>query len=488
MPPSVVFRLVRGEIMEIDWKALYREKEELLQQYLEEVSPYEFYRELWPVGSFEKLGCQDEKKPNGLALQIQGKGKARHFVLTDGLEQLDELLQGEFVITAPISYYGKRRTGSNARYCYALAFDLDGVQMPQLRDVLHQIKNDILPKPTFLVNSGRGLHLYYFLDWTPALMPHIQACLKELKYALTRQIWNRYTSTRKDIEVQGILQGFRMVGSPTKLGREYPVTAYRIGDRVKLDYLVSFVPETSGERKRIYDALKSKVTLQEAKEKYPEWYQRRIVEGQPRGRWTVKRDLYDWWLNRIRDEIKVGHRFFGCMTLAIYAVKCGISEEELREDAYSLLDGYDAMSYESTNRFTEDDIEAAIGIYNDSYCTFPRDDIAKVTGLKMPVNKWNGRSQHEHLRRARAVQSVDYPDGEWRNKYGRPDEQLSVQMFRKLYPEGTKKECKDRTGLSYPTIRKWWDKPAEQPSAEEISEMLTTYTRPEGSKIDFFEN
>ena len=442
--------------MAIDWKALYHEKEDHLNTYLEKVTPYEFYRDLWPVGTFERSGCFEDEKPNGLALQIYGKGQARHFMITDELEQLDELLQGDFVITSPISYYGRRRTGNNARRAYALAFDLDGVQMPQLRDVLHQIKNDIIPKPTYIVNSGRGLHLYYFLDRPPALIPNIQACLKELKYALTRQIWNRFTSTRKDVEVQGILQGFRMIGSPSKLGREFPVTAYRVGERVNVDYLVEFVPSTSGERERIFAALDSKISLEEAKERYPEWYQRRVVEGKPRGRWNIKRDLYDWWLNRIRNEINVGHRFFACMTLAIYAVKCGISEEELRKDAYSLLDEYDAMSYEDTNRFTEDDIEAAIGIYNDSYCTFPRDDIGKVTGLQMPVNKRNGRKQSEHLRRARAVQNVDYPNGEWREGNGRPSAQQKVQQYRAEHPEANVTDVARALGISRPTVYKWW--------------------------------
>ena len=50
---------------------------------------------------------------------------------------------------------------------------------------------------------------------------------------------------------------------------------------------------------------------------------------------VYKRQLYDWWLHRIGDEIRVGHRFYGIMTLAIYAKKCGISEDELRRDAFS---------------------------------------------------------------------------------------------------------------------------------------------------------
>ena len=34
--------------------------------------------------------------------------------------------------------------------------------------------------------------------------------------------------------MQGILQGFRVVGSGSKLGREYPVRAFRLGGPVEL--------------------------------------------------------------------------------------------------------------------------------------------------------------------------------------------------------------------------------------------------------------
>ena len=79
------------------------------------------------------------------------------------------------------------------------------------RQTLHQMNNDILPQATFVVNSGTGLHLYYVLQEPIPMYPYNQKCLKELKYSLTRQIWNRYTSTIKEPQVQGILQGFRAV-------------------------------------------------------------------------------------------------------------------------------------------------------------------------------------------------------------------------------------------------------------------------------------
>ena len=292
------------------------------------------------------------------------------------------------------------------------------------------------------------------------MYPHNQKCLKELKYSLTRQIWNRYTSTIKEPQVQGILQGFRVVGSGSKLGREYPVAAYRLGGRVTIEELLEFIPDSNGEQQQILGLMrKGRLSLVEAKEKYPDWYERRIVKKERRERWTVKRDLYDWWLHRIEDEIRVGHRFYGIMTLAIYAKKCGISEDELRQDAFTLLKPYDDMSVEDINRFTKDDVVCALEMFNEDYVTFPRDDIAKISGLSMPVNKRNWRKQEQHLRLARGQLAILRDMGEI--KQGRPvgsgTAQNQVSEWRQQHPEGRKADCHRDTGLDPKTIRKWWD-------------------------------
>ena len=413
-------------------RALYREKNEHLEKFLEPVTPFEFYREIFPVGSFERKGHFEDEKGNGIAvtvppkaagiaLEIQEEGKAKRYTITDELSELSEVYDTDFTIMSPLSYFGRRRCGKNARYLYALVFDLDGVGMPQLRDTLHQMNKDILPQATFVVNSGTGLHLYYVLEEPIPMYPHNQKCLKELKYSLTRQIWNRYTSTIKEPQMQGILQGFRVVGSGSKLGR---------------------------------------LSLAEAKEKYPDWYERRIVKKERRGRWTVKRDLYDWWLHRIGDEIRVGHRFYGIMTLAIYAKKCGIEEDELRRDAFSLLKPYDDMSVEDINRFTKDDVVCALEMFNEDYVTFPRDDIAKLSGLTMPVNKRNWRKQKEHIQVMNTMKALKKQLGEAVNE-GRPKgsgtAEERVREWRQQHPEGRKADCHRDTRLDPKTIRKWWD-------------------------------
>ena len=82
-----------------------------------------------------------------------------------------------------------------------------------------------------------------------------------------------------------------------------------------------------------------------------------------------------------------------------------------------------------------------------------------LSGLTMPVNKRNWRKQEEHLGRARAVQAFDDPNGNWRNKKGRPSAQVRVYEWRQRHPEGRKADCHRETGLDPKTVRKWWDCP-----------------------------
>ena len=167
--------------------------------------------------------------------------------------------------------------------------------------------------------------------------------------------------------------------------------------------------------------------------------------------------MYDWWKAKILEEIQVGHRYFAVMALAIYARKCNIGEDELRHDAYEVLEAFERLTNSDENHFTVDDIEAALGQYNENYITFPRREIARLTNLEMPANKRNGRKQAAHLQRARAVQSVDYPNGEWRNKSGRPPVKEKIKQYLRENPLSSKAQIRNDLGLSYPTIRKYYD-------------------------------
>ena len=56
---------------------LYREKNEHLEKFLELVTPFEFYREIFPVGSFERKGHFEDAKGNGIAVTVPPKAAGR---------------------------------------------------------------------------------------------------------------------------------------------------------------------------------------------------------------------------------------------------------------------------------------------------------------------------------------------------------------------------------------------------------------------------
>lgn len=438
---------------------LYKLKNDYLKQFYEEVSSQEFYRDVFPKGSFERKGHPEDKKANGVLTVIEGE-KAKNYVVFDELEEIAEQKGKEFVILSAVSYSGRNRTAQNARWLYGITIDLDGVEIHNLRDVLYQAKNGILPQPTYIVNSGYGLHLYYLFEKPVPLYRHLQEQLRGFKYELIAKIWNRYTSTyteREQVQYQGIFQGFRMVGSPSKLGKKYPVRAFLTGEKVTVEYLNVFLIDKSKAVTNFH--YKSELSLEQAKEKYPDWYNKRIVQKEKRGRWHVNRALYDWWLKKIREGASVGHRYSCLSVLATYAVKCDIEEDELISDALELLPVFDEMSDDQHNRFTKRDVLDAMKLYTENYVHFSREEAERVSGIVIPPNKRNGLKQTQHLylarRRKEDMKAIDLP---MKAPEGRPSKKKIVEEWRKSHPHGIKAECIKETGLSKPTVYKWWDK------------------------------
>lgn len=139
------------------------------------------------------------------------------------------------------------------------------------------------------------------------------------------------------------------------------------------------------------------------------------------------------------------------MTLAAYAVKCGVSRDVLEKDAYGLI----PLMNTKGDEFTEDDVLHALEAFSDSYVNYPIDTIVYRTGIPIQKNKRNGRKQEQHMAVMRAVQGVVNPN--WREGNGRPSKQQIVAEWRQKHPHCKKADCIRETGLSKPTVYKWWD-------------------------------
>ena len=435
-----------------------------LRQYFDELEPLEFYRAIFPEGELEEKGQQAAGvtgKYNALAVELlpaskeeEGKrANAKKYIITDDLEGVKKLLESpNFIIISPISYIGKSRQSQNARYIYAMAIDLDGVsEQHNLDDLLHQIEVGFLPEPTYLVWSGTGLHLYYQFKEPLPCFKNIVTQLANMKRELTKKIWNGFVSDLADKpQIESLFQGFRMVGGVTKGGNR--TAAFSFGDKVSIEYLNEFVPEKAQLKRYTY---KSSLTLKEAAAKYPEWYNKRIVQKQRRGTWTANKAVYDWWLKELQEKIVVGHRYYGVMVLAVYAKKCGVDMGTLEKDAFGLVSMLEKLTVEERNHFTREDVLAALEMYNDNYITFPIDSITKLTAIPIEKNKRNFRKQVIHLEIARSTKKTLKKYGEMKPE-GRPSKAAAVKEWRQQRPEGSIKECMEELEISKSTAYKYW--------------------------------
>ena len=436
----------------------------------EEISGLDFYEELFPDN--EKVGEQhtDYSHPNAIYLYHDNeKGKLRRRIMLQDTweDDFQTYIEGNTMTLCSGLVYRKRANKlQNAQRMNALVFDLDGVGENELRNI--ELRWNVpadhlrsIPRPTYTVLSGSGVHFYYFFNEPIDLYPNIKIQLKSLKYDLTFRMWEyKSTSQLKQVQYQSINQSFRMVGSVnSKYDRQ--VRAFRTGDRVDISFLNQYVPERS--RVDLSKPFKpTQHTLTEAMEKYPDWYERVVIKGIKKAKkWAISEKvngsdpyaLYHWWMKQA-DKIQGGHRYYFLMCMAIYACKCDVPKKKLVEDMNDIF-SYMA-GIEHTNPLTKADVKSALEAYDQEYYDTSIKEIEYWTDVRIERNKRNGRTQAQHLARARAVQNIDYPDGEWREGNGRKSKQEVVREWQLKNPEGKKAACARETGLHINTVYKWW--------------------------------
>lgn len=430
-----------------------------------EEAPMDLYTDLFRLG--ESLIQSEGEEPgrfkaNPLIVgHSGGEGGRMHrkIMFEDTFADTLAEFQGmDWAFMSACTYFGRSNSAERQSKLCAFVFDIDGVGDSNLNNFFSgAIVGGAYPIPQHVVLSGHGVHLYYVLEEPLDLYSNVKTQAKELKYALTRRLWNRYTSSVDEVQYQGINQSFRVPGSRTKPDAPIPrCTAYRVNAHpTSIEELNAFVEERSrvdvGRRYR-----ETRMSADEAKEKYPDWYAR-VVEGSgERGQWVVKRDLYEWWLRKVRGGATYGHRYFCIMALAIYAAKCGIYDrDEVKAAAMGLVPYLDSLNPE--HPFTEADVDSAMECLDGRYATFPRSDIARLTDIEIPANKRNGRKQAVHLMGARAIQEInDRVNGtDWRAGNGRKPKCDMIRAYAAEHPESSHSAIARALGVSRPTVIKW---------------------------------
>jgi hypothetical protein len=450
----------------------HKEQIEFLSSQFEEMKGCDFYQYIFPdnQNKGEKI---DKWQPNAVYLYHDGNDEGtkrrlrRRIMLNDTWEEdyMEYVVGNENTLCSGLTYRGRANRIDKAQRMNALVFDLDGVGLKELRILFLRFGNDpekfrTLPMPTFVVSSGYGIHVYYVFREPIDLYPNIKIQLKALKYELTFRLWEyKETSQEKAIQYQSINQGFRMIGSlNSKYGTE--VRAFQTGERVTLDYINQYVTKHKVDVNRPFKP--AKMTREQAKEAYPEWYQRVVVEkNKSLKKWDIAGKqgdaLYKWWIKQW-EQIRGGHRYFFLMCMAIYACKCDVPKSRLKSDMYEMLDILKSIPHE--NEMTEYDIESALEAYDKAYYNFTIADIEKLTDIRIERNVRKGLKQKQHLHLARNrkkdMENYNIP---FKNLEGRPvgsgtKEQL-VKDYLQEHPEDNPTQIARALGISRPTVYKY---------------------------------
>ena len=520
------------------WAALrasYSEKLDYLlnerQDFASWNDPHTFYRTMFPAGTLETAGRMiDWHEPGGgkgnlIAVEVTSKTKestapsgrtfdrpvVRRYTITDDLEKLYDLIEESSrslwpVYVAPVTYFGKSRSAKNARFLHAFVVDLDGVGLQELKNLVKQMECGVIPTATDIVLSGRGVHLYYRLLHPVPLVPKHVPSLQLLKHCLIDMVWNGYTSNipsshdNNQRQYQGIYQAFRIPGSSTRLNgcepgqkktNEYPCVAFDVFGRhpYTLEELASWLPKATSKAEvgKIEEFAKlwetgGRTSLARARELWPEWYERRIERGEEPSGWSrpVNRAAYESWLARIKAEATVGHRYNTIVGLAAYARKCGISYDELENDAMGLLGRYNEIAEDPSEEFRVSDVLGALRTYDDDDAkTYTNAYMCRIAGIEKRTNRRNGRKQDVHLAGARAIQEVNdrFNGTNWRDGNGRKPKRDLVREYAYEHQDASHSAIARELGVSRPTVIKWlmpgwkdeWERELEKRDLETIT-------------------
>jgi hypothetical protein len=446
----------------------------------EERLPDDYKRGEYAGIAIEKVKKTDDK--GNLVLDNKNRPRyiGRRYTITKGNMKLYNLIDSSdnFCMIAPISYAGRVRKNDNARYMYALCIEVDHIKPKTgLQELIYSWVRDFLavPEPTYIVCSGAGLHLYFVFERPIPLWRNIFEQLTEVKKYFTPILWSQYISLASDaIQYESINQPFRCVGTRTKAGSY--VLAFKVGKKITIEQLNSFLPKEL----KLNCIYKSKHTLDKAKRLYPEWYQRRIEQGQERGCYNRHKPIYYNWIDKILKGAVVGKRYNCLENLCSLAVQCNIEPEQVEADCRRIAEHFERLTDSDDNHFTEYDVLCALKTYHTaSEQAYRRkiEYIAKKTGIPLTPNKRNGRKQIVHLIGARALQQInDQVNGtNWREGNGRPKESgtkaQQIFEYRAAHPEARKADCIRDTGLSKPTVYKWWNwQPEHEKTVDEMTD------------------
>lgn len=235
-----------SELTPLEQQADFEWKSDILSAYGEEVSCSTFYqdylfRELYELN---QEGLEEYK----VALIVYDEDKGNRYNKVNVIE-IEDYLDHDDVALSPCLYYKNWRRKNLLNYVCAFVLDIDRVRPKTLQRFLMLFDEQRLQTPTFIANSGSGIHFYYVLK---EMLP-VNKNENEANNLIAEEI---YTKLYSDIinkekyrfaQKHWLGQDYRVVGSKTKYNQTSQI--FKVGRVYSIDELIDFY-DIKIERKR----------------------------------------------------------------------------------------------------------------------------------------------------------------------------------------------------------------------------------------------
>ena len=487
-------------------------KSEILSHFYfgEEVSWATFYQDYL----FAELDNELEENYKVLLTEYDAKGGTKFHALN--VDEIGDFLHLNDVALSPCLFHNNWKNKSLLNYVCGFVLDMDKVRPLDLADFKKRFDDGRIPRPTFIANSGSGVHFYYILD----SMFRVDTIKNEANNKIAEKIYNKLydivqMSGWTDAQRHWVGQDYRVVNSKTKFGQTSAI--FKIGDIYSIDDLLQacsisleslvnvrdkelpskamekyatniandlgIMPPNMLDRKEVHDFI--------AEHKDAAWKMReqKRKERKKKESITKKKKPASWYKNTydyVMNKTQVGYRFSSLKALAIIAYKEQISRERFMTDLDYLAEFWLYKKYPK-DKFNINNLDAIKRLFDNAvnYSNTSSEKLEEWLGaeFKRIRTKRNGRSQKDHVKRMSQIRDIDYPDGSWRGS-GRKKGSIkdvtssskaqAIKEFLLKNPTASKNEVTRKTGFDHKTVAKWYDQVKELIESENTNDKQMT--------------
>lgn len=409
----------------------FEEKNMVLEQFGEKVSAYTLYEDIF--------GDTEQTIPVVFIDEDADEQNMKHIVPMSIDEAMEQCEGRNDMLMGGCTYFNNWISKKSAKDIYAFIIDMDNVYSGTLLNALQNdwktANDEPLPMPTYIVNSGTGLHLYFVLN-EPIPNYHVTTeNLDKLYRALAIQQTTKRVYLHKQVQWFG--QDFRMAGGLNKYG--WTNSVYRVGKKWDIDELGKQV------------GLKDIHFIRYGEKRTQNSINKKKKRKQKRTGWKTNRAFYDYTLRNCRSKTKEGNRYTSMCALSVIAWKCDVAQEELENDLKSLLPDYNK---DAIRQIKEKEIYSAMKMYNPKAMLTQRKSLENWQGWEYKPIKRNGRKRKDHLVVMNKMKEVKKILGESINEGRPPKEQLVIEYLMN-HPNDNISSVANALGVSRTTVYKY---------------------------------